>query len=433
MKWYGILCLFALPLAPASGQENPATRAGIYDAPQVAAYEPRTMYEDIEIMRRLISRSLVARPPAVNHWKQSQCASCHATSHSLLNDPSKEYMANHPARNSYYPQQSGAVFADYDIDGSLDIFVVNDSDPHSAAIPMSIEGVYLKGRGIVYSLNLPTMAREELAITNPGQPAAGRASDWDIVRSQLRGTPAKAPTPPKKATFVDSLLQVLAENGKNLSQLPAKETVTVVVTFRGNSTIDVFHNSMGYSSTRSETAASSNGSPQAGGPAAGPKTAAEPITPDRELELLAELHLKRGNLDEAASALERAVARAKDITVDPTLPAQQIKAIEERANNRIRDLVRKLAEIYLKNNRLDAAKNALAVNPVVTVAASQPKPAATTAPESVRLPAKLILTVSKETLNSVGRGIITPEQFHNQVILELLNMDPPPRPSEPKK
>jgi tetratricopeptide (TPR) repeat protein len=148
------------------------------------------------------------------------------------------------------------------------------------------------------------------------------------------------------------------------------------------------------------------------------------ITPDRELELLAELHLKRGNLAEAASAYDRAVGKAREVHIDPALDVQQAKAVMDRANARLQELSRKLAETYLKLNDLEAAKKALAYAPI-QLAPKQGTPAAAKPAPSIKLPEKLILTVSKQALDQIGSGAISFAEFQKQVTIEIPNVNPP--------
>src|SRR5205823_4232721 len=51
------------------------------------------------------------------------------------------------------------------------------------ARPSDVEGVYLKGHGVVYTLTLPPMPQDQ-----PKAPSASKAlSDWERARLELRG------------------------------------------------------------------------------------------------------------------------------------------------------------------------------------------------------------------------------------------------------
>lgn len=416
--------LILVPLAlsiPALGQEPPRR-------------DPRAMYEDIEIMRNLLARQL--------HTVQStQCTLCHVDAKAhlglRLND-----------MEGFSGSAPGAGFADFDGDGRLDLFVANH--PHGGGTaPTSIEGSYLKGQGVVFQVTMPPVPRSELA-ASAGTQNQKTVSDWEKTRRQMRGEKVDGGPAMQRANLADLLLKTLAENGKNFSQLPENESVTLVVTFRAGSPPPAASGAgmMGGGMSPSGgpgmggmgmpggmgspmgggglgpppmgggagmapigPMGSGGGPPMGAGPEGGGAT--EAMTPDRELELLGDLHQKRGNWNDAASAYERALTKAR----------------EGNKPDRVRQLVKKLAEVHLALGNLDAARKALE-----SAAASEPvkapdKPLPRSAP-AVKLPAKLIVSANKKLLDQAGDGKITFAEFQKLASFEVLTFSEAPTPKK---
>src|SRR5262249_25343049 len=135
------LGLALTPVAPA----QPGT-AG----PKVSVTAPQTnsssklMYEDIEVMRRLMARNLQA-------FSTADCQSCH--------------MGKVGAGTPGIPEMptdvlvgtgSGAVVADFDGDGFLDVLRVH---PGMEVKTPAVEGTYLRGHGAVFNVTLPPVAQ----------------------------------------------------------------------------------------------------------------------------------------------------------------------------------------------------------------------------------------------------------------------------------
>jgi tetratricopeptide (TPR) repeat protein len=436
MKHFHVtLMLFSLAL-PVFGQESPKPAA-----------DRRTMYEDIEVMRTILGRQL--------HVVQStQCAACHVGAHGAMS----------PMADSIWLDVSGSVrrqagLVDLDRDGYPDIFVANHA--HSGTTSSaSIEGSYLKGQGIVVHVTVAPLSSSELVASSPTQ-SPKAISDWEKTRRQIRGEKVETANSAKRATFADALLKTLAENGKNFSQLPDTESVTLVVTFRagpapaGGAGGGMMGAGMGMSGMGGDSGGAGAGGGMGGGPGAGAGGAAwggpmgagalpggggpagasaggggaaplegstdtggvggEPMTQDRELELLGDLHQKRGKWNEAASAFERALAKARESHAKP---------------ERTRQLVRKLAEVHLTTGNFEAARKALE-----SAAMAEPKknpdmlgpikPA-----PAMKLPAKLIVSAPKKLLDQVGNGRISFVEFQQLANLEVLNFS---EPAAPKK
>src|SRR5262249_29874403 len=75
MRRYRLIILCLLLLAPAAlGQQGPRSGTSGADSRARDAAKARAMYEDIEIMRRLMIRSLTTRSAV---FKLAQCTTCH--------------------------------------------------------------------------------------------------------------------------------------------------------------------------------------------------------------------------------------------------------------------------------------------------------------------------------------------------------------------
>jgi tetratricopeptide (TPR) repeat protein len=406
--------LVVIPLAlsmPAFGQDR-SKEVG----------DRRAMYEDIEIMRNLLARQL-------HTVQQTQCTVCHA-----------DAKAHSGLQLNDFSGRIGAGFADFDGDGKLDLYVANH--PHGGGTaPTSIEGSYLKGQGVVFQVTMPPVPPNEMAASAAGQTQKA-VSDWEKARRQMRGEKTDSGPAARRTTLADLMLQALADNGKNFSKLPETESVTLVFTFRASSPAaggsgmmmsggmasagGSGMGGMGMAGMGSSMvgpasaggAGASIGGPMGGGTASAPMGGEgggpESMTPDRELELLGDLHQKRGNWNDAISAYERALGKARESANKP---------------ERVRQLVRKLAEIHLNSGNFEAARKALE-----SASAAEPKKAPEKAPvqvvPAIKIPARLIVSANKKLLDQAGDGKISFAEFQKLASLEVLNLSDA---STPKK
>jgi hypothetical protein len=414
------LLLFLPGLAAAQESQRPGGQPN-------ARTDSRAMYEDIEVMRQLLVRKLHVAVAG-------QCNVCHV---SVTRGGFPDiYVTGASGAGASMGSDvgvggPGAAVVDFDGDGTLDLFVMNHHG--SLLAPATVEGTYLKGYGVVFNVTLPPSARDDLDFALPAQ-SPKTVSEWEQARRELRGEKGDA-GPAKKPTVPDVLTKVLADNGKHFGQLPENEKLTVIVTFRGDPPYAGKGAMSGGAPTGSGGMMASmggggpmagSGSPRGGGMPApgttgGPSSlgpgmpggsrpgigaapgdfASERLTQDRELELLGDLHVKRGNQKEAASAYERAKKETRDA-------------------NRLRELAKKLAEVYLALGNIDAARKAL------EMPAAQNAPATPQAPHAapaIRLPGKLILTAPKNLLDEVGAGRVSYADFQKRVTLDIYPFD----------
>ena len=110
--------------------------------------------------------------------------------------------------------------------------------PGAGFHPFSLaEGVYLPGRGVVYNLSAPPPAQG--ALGSEAGPASKAPSDWERARQELRGDKPAPPRDekPRRPSLSESVLRLLAENGRHFKGLAGGEQITVAITFRGGDCI----------------------------------------------------------------------------------------------------------------------------------------------------------------------------------------------------
>lgn len=416
-----------------------ATPAFAQDPPK-RPVDQRAMYEDIEVMRAILSRRMMPN-----------CTSCHENAKSGVS-----FMAAGMSGMSPVGSGSGGLAgmmgpinsATDPIDAvgialnerNFDTFLANH--PHAGITMPSLEGAYLKGQGVLFQATMPSVPLSELAAGGPAQ-SPKSLSDWEKTRLQIRGEQPKPAGATGRMTLANELLKTIAENGKNFSHLPENESLTLIITFRtaapasgGGAGMPAPGMMSGGMAAPGMGSMGGGGggivSPMGGlgGPPAGPMGGApmpgaggsplpppgvgggESMTPDRELELLGDLHQKRGNWNDAASAYERARQKAAD-------------------PGRVRDLAKKLVEVYLKTGDLEKAHKVLG-NAVGDVPKVNVQSKVTEAPvkPAINLPTRLIISAPKRLLDQVGDGKMSFAEFQKLAALEVLRFDGPPAPKK---
>jgi hypothetical protein len=406
------------------------------------------MYEDIEIMRRLLDAKLQTTTSFFR--LTAACASCHIPENvkGFWLDPLHSWPSQKSKFSILDVGPSHAIWNELGYQANLGHHNLN---VHPGLIwetqPTGLEGVYLKGQGVVYTLTLPPPQDDPKPTV--AKPASKPLTDWERVRKELRGEKVEEATPsqkPKAPSVADTILKVLADNGHNFSHLSAKESLTVVVTFRKvNTTIFNPHHP-----TLSNTKLFLLGL-EAAGVELSPKTekpskkggqtdkdvresAAKALeflgkevsgksSPANDHELLGDLHLKQNRVQDAIKAYE--------------------KALEHKPSGKQAEaLYRKIAQAYL--TLAERAKSDAQYQQVIDKAIQWLKrvqdekhkkgdpdtPPPVTSP---RLPAKLIISVSKQLLDQVGSGKISFEEFKQAVSVEYLTFPAAAKTPEAKK
>jgi hypothetical protein len=378
------------------------------------------MYEDIEIMRRLLNRDFFS--------VTGQCASCHANPvRAVAFSPDGKFLAG--GGQELRPWEAKALafspdgkrLASGDWDTSVRVWDVATGKalvgPHGMGHPFAgTEGTYLKGFGVIYTITLrPLPENPHAAVAHS---SAKPLSDWERVRKQLRGEKVEQPAavPPPQPSLTEVLLKTLAENGRHFTQLAPQESLSIIVTFRGDGTSAHL---IGHKAIDKDGSAGPGGG--AGDAAKAATTLADALDSDtrtaaalrfllaaqdkpssvQDYELLADLQLKQGRIDEAITAYRKALE---------TKPGPK-----EHVN-----LYRKLAQAHLLRKQDAQAREAiLKAEQVLKQALKETRAPATMTTVATALPAQLIISVPKQLLDRVGAGQISFDEFRRAAHVEV--------------
>jgi hypothetical protein len=411
------VCLAAPCLAYAqSGQEKKPS-----PEPPPAAGRSQ-MQEDVEVMRRILNRSLdLPRHSTRAVWVPNQ-----VDLNTLVNPGWGG--VGHSVGGGLYGNVGGGI-------GGLS-GVTTGWGGQNVSVPTvthpAAEGVYLKGHGVIYTITLPPQqnVKSNADLSSKDKPL----SEWDRVRKEVRGEKVDETDKPKKnPTVLDTVLKVLAENGTHLSQLGPDETVTIVVTFResedaqspnwnaiyqwapvsdsnalpfgdplqfhlGNDPTGDDVTSLIKAARDADKGANAAQSKEVTGTAAKEAPAAA-----KDNILLGELSLKQGKVKEALKAYEAA-----------------LKLLESSPNDASLVQVHQgLAQALLADGKFEEAKkhveNALALYKATGNNSNKPKKEAK-APATVAT--KLVVSAPKKVLDGVASGKITIEEFKKEVTVD---------------
>jgi len=364
---------------------------------EVPATQNEKMYEDIEILRRILDRKLTPLYPSIPSTGGRTEATIYGTllgaqdgnPGTLLVTPDGHYQLHRQTRiwNADQPPIPGWV------SDSNNLSIM----PYPATIPLrSLEGIYLKGQGVVYTATLASLqpaakAETDSSIKEGRVAVLQRDSEWDSIRRQVRKEKdePKKPEESKPPTLSDVLLRVLADNGHNFSQLGENESLTIILTVHEES-------------PSSPAAKSGTGSTRTESKPAPADSDADRQREARNLELLGELHLKQAKYEEAKIVFQRMLERATSLK----------QAAEAR---------RKLSQCYLMQGQdekaLDELDQAIQLMRRKTEAKEKSAPAAK---KVAALPVKLIISAPKKLLDQVKEGKISFEDFRRQASVETL-------------
>ncbi|MBI1915999.1 MAG: tetratricopeptide repeat protein [Planctomycetes bacterium] len=297
----------------------------------------------------------------------------------------------------------------------------------------AVEGIYLGGYGIVYSLSAPP-AHDPLAKETPAE--IKEVSPWQRASQELRGekvTQETSASAPRRVSLSESLLRLLAENGKHFSQLPADERITVAITFRRNMDCGNCHQNpwagdtstsrgrtlgektqRGTSSTSSLPAETLRAQELAGQQGA----SYAPSTEVKNEVLLADLHVKQGRYAEAVKVYREALVKLAG-TLAPADKrthgdVQKLLAAGEIAN--------RLAQALLAQGQRDQARQLMDSSLKMTEAAVKLADSLKGRPvrSGISLPSQLIVSAPKKLLTQVGDGKMSFEEFRKAAAVEYV-------------
>ena len=278
----------------------------------------------------------------------------------------------------------------------------------------NLEGVYLKGQGVVYTLTLPPPEGDPrtLSSSRTGKPL----SEWDRMRSVVRhdkGADGDKADGVKKPSLTETFLKVLAENGHHFTRLDDKETLTLVVTFRRPSFLERLSGAeILFRSPSDSTVVTGQYVRALGEKVKANKTieAKDVALAVRDYELLGDLHLRQGKTQEALSSYARAMEVLKRYG-DKGSDAKQLAGIYG-----------KVAQAYLALQQTDAARRAIEMSLTymknIDEGSSTAKGAKGT--RASNLPAKLIISASKKLLDQAGTGKVPFTEFVKEAKVEYL-------------
>lgn len=378
------LALFVIVFVPgllrAQANENPI----LYRSSVADSTNNDKMYEDIEILRRILDRQLHDLYPSHTY-----------TTFGMVGMQGGQ-MGMQGGQMGMHGGMMGMRGGMGDMQSGMGI--AGGMMPVTMPIP-SLEGVYLRGQGVLYTATLASLQRP---VKTAKAETAKPVSEWESVRRQLRHEKEepKKPEASKPLTLSDGLLKVLSENGHHFSQLGENESLTIVLTV---------HEANPPSSPQK----SAGGGGSGGGMAkTGSKSANDGGSDLRgkigDLELLGDLHQKQGHYEEAITAFQKAV---------------ELKPSPKEAAG----LYRKLAQCYLALEKNEEARSVLNQYTEFLIHAQLVRNARNTSaaakPSAPALPIKLIISAPKKLLGELKAGRISFDDFRHQAHIETLRFD----------
>jgi hypothetical protein len=393
-----VVSVFIGLAGPASGQGQPPDRTA--------------MYEDVEVMRRLLADAYTRAKPAAT-WGYFH--------RPLLIDPVNVNTIRTGVTGAYdFAITHHPAHLRYLVGNRVDdLTFTNATDAlfslHSAApAPPPTDGTYLKGVGPVFHL---TLEAADAAGLEPPVKSAGLASNcarchgaamdqkvkappagpkqeppdpWDARLRQVRGEkdPPAAEPPATRlgrdevclpGILTEVALGTLTRYGHRFRDLPAAERLTVVVTVRP--------------------------APQPAADGANDPAAQARAQADEQVAA-GDLHSKQGKPDEAVAAYRKAVeVLTRPLSFPESAPFDQVQKATEETTKALRAAHGKLAQALLAAGKLDEAKAAIeaAKGASVTIATEKSKPAPPARPP---LPTKLTVSLTRKAIDDHKAGRI---------------------------
>lgn len=307
------------------------------------------------------------------------------------------------------------------------------------------DGVYLNRHGVAFTVRLATLEQTvftkhersvgleatclqchkadnvaKFPLTPVAPSAAKPPTDWEKARDELRGSVAPKGGAPRKSNlaemcrpgnFVETVVKLLAENGRNLRHLPGDESVTVVLTYDGITGLanDQRSTTLADPTLWNAKAVTEDPYSKFG------------LTADESKQIvLGDLHMKQSKYADAAKAYELALGRFAS-TSKSLAPPKNVKPADW--DSALKDLhasvtaaYRSLAQAYIGVGNLDEAKRALELAQKIEL-----KFDGESKPKGTPVPAKIVLSVKKFHLDAAGT--LTPADFRKGVTVEMVGLN----------
>lgn len=392
LRWLP-LALFAIVFTPdflhAQSQSDKRRR----DYVVTAEHNYDKMYEDIEIFGRILNRKLTLLYPSETSARTSEGTKFETLAERFATMPGSSVEVLIPPEILRTTASPAELF---------DAFVNGVKIATPSVIPIrSLEGVYLKGQGVVYTATLASLQPSANAMADSTTKeilavSMQQDSEWENVRRQVRNEKEKPrkPEASKPPSLSDVLLKVLAENGHNFSQLGENESMTIILTV---------HESNPPAAARKSSAGGKGGSAKSGTQLRKSTGVSYHRDDASDQELLGDLHQKQGHYEAALRAFTEAATRE---------PGPSSKDAQR--------LYRKIAQCYLALGQDDKARKALDQILSFEKESTDAKDKPAAAKPAAALPVKLIISASKKLLDQVKEGKISFEEFRRQAHVETL-------------
>jgi cytochrome c553 len=414
--------------------------------PAVAQSKPdRTaMYEDVEVMRRLLGDAIAkARPqpmPSTYQWQYPNLGT-NLNQHPYLvqqqqlqfnnarfNQPGARYVD--PRGLQDYPLTLSPFGGlTYDNNVFQPTYWTTAYLAEKRPAPPPTDGTYIKGVGVLLDVTIdyseakalkgpvksPALAAQcarchgtamdQKIQATPAAPKKEAADPWDAQLRQVRGekVPEAAPAPATRlgseevcvpGKLSDLVVSTVTTYGHRFRELAGGERIVVIVTLKG-------------------APKPASAEPAANDPAAHVKSLAE------EHLALADLHAKQGKTDDAVKAYQKVVDMlSKPLRFADTTPHEQAAKLTDEATKTLRAAHGKLAQNLLVAGKLDEAKSAIESAKTATVrleGAAKP-PAAAKPP----LPIKLTVSLGKNAIDEHRAGKINQHELRSAADVEAV-------------
>jgi hypothetical protein len=313
-------------------------------------------------------------------------------------------------------------------------------------LPALAEGVRLPGRGVVFTATLPMPPKDPLAAAE--KPADKPLTAWEQERRALRGEtdkPVKAES--RAPSLSETILRLLAENGKHFTELGPDEEVTVAVVFRpgkllGGEQCILCHQASPHAmwkywyNTDPQGTDSKADPGRSGGERPAKSVLVDPEKPAESVVdlfrnglALGDLNLKQGKPREAVKIYRELIDKCGDtLEALEKLPAESSRAERVHVVRVGMEAYAKLAQAQVALGENDAVLKMLKEweafsHKFVQLAASpktQPEPKTPPSP----LPTRLTISAPKKLLDQVGAGKISFDEFRKTATIEYQDGKP---------